>query len=159
MSVETGNRVQVAAHHWRARFVANGIDLNDFDRTVGKTTEWKDWGPNWRAVGEVHEALGREAEQHGRTVSATAGYQRASWCYHLGKFLWFEDARQHAELRERSVAVYQKTLPNLDPPAERLEIPFEGHIIPDTCAAPKRWTARRWCCWSRGSTHPRRSSF
>ncbi len=137
MSVETGNRVQVAAHHWRARFVANGIDLNDFDRTVGKTTEWKDWGPNWRAVGEVHEALGREAEQHGRTVSATAGYQRASWCYHLGKFLWFEDARQHAELRERSVAVYQKTLPNLDPPAERLEIPFEGHIIPGHLRRPK----------------------
>ena len=55
MSVETSNRVQVAAHHWRARFVANGIDVNDFDTTVAKTTEWKDWGPNWRVVGEVHE--------------------------------------------------------------------------------------------------------
>ena len=120
MSVETGNRVQVAAHHWRARFVANGIDVNDFDRTVGKTTEWKDWGPNWQAVGEVHEALGREAERHGRTVSMTAGYQRASWCYHLGKFLWFEDRALHDELRERTVATYAKAMPRLDPPGRRL---------------------------------------
>ncbi|OLE38895.1 MAG: hypothetical protein AUG48_00550 [Actinobacteria bacterium 13_1_20CM_3_68_9] len=137
MTVETSNRVQVAAHHWRARFVANGIDVNDFDRTVQKTTEWKDWGPNWQAVGEVHEALGREAEQHGRTVSAIAGYQQAAWCYRLGKFLWFDDLRQHSDLRDRSVAVYRKTLPHLDPPAERLEIPFEDHVIPGHLRRPR----------------------
>src|ERR1700694_5840616 len=135
------NRVQVAAHHWRARFVANGIDVNDFDATVGKTTEWKDWGPNWRAQGEVHEALGSEAEQHGRTVSATAGYQRAAWCYHLGKFLWFEDLTLHGERRDRAVAVYGKTLPHLDPPAVRLEIPFEGWVIPGHLRRPRE--ARR----------------
>jgi len=137
MNIETSNRVQVAAHHWRARFVANGIDVNDFDRTVAETTDWKDWGPNWRSQGEIHEALGREAEQHGRTVSATAAYQRAAWCYHLGKFLWFEDLHQHAEMRDRSVAVYRKTLPDLDPPAERLEIPLEEHIIPAHLRRPR----------------------
>ena len=137
MTVETSNRVQVAAHHWRARFVANGIDVNDFDTTVGKTTDWKDWGPNWRAVGEVHEALGREAEEHDRTVSATAAYQRAAWCYHLGKFLWFEDLEMHGDLRDRAVSVYGKTLEHLDPPAERLEIPFEGHVIPGHLRRPR----------------------
>jgi pimeloyl-ACP methyl ester carboxylesterase len=137
MSVETTNRVQVAAHHWRPRFVANGIDVNDFDDTVAKTTDWKDWGPNWRAVGEVHESLGRDAEQHGRTISATEAYQRASWCFHLGKFLWFEDPAVHAELRDRSVAVYRKALPNLDPRGQRLEIPFEGHIIPGHLRRPR----------------------
>lgn len=137
MSVETTNRVQVAAHHWRPRFIANGIDVNDFDDTVAKTTEWKDWGPNWRAVGEMHEALGREAEDKSRTVSATEAYQRAAWCYHLGKFLWFEDPAIHAELRDRSVAVYRKALPNLDPRGLRLEIPFEGHIIPSNLRRPR----------------------
>ena len=130
-------RVQVAAHHWRARFVANGIDVNDFDETVTKTTEWKDWGPNWRAVGEVHEQLGRDAEAHARTVSATEAYQRASWCYHLGKFLWFEDAAVHAELRDRSVAVYRKALADLNPRGLRREIPFEGHIIPANLRRPR----------------------
>jgi len=137
MTVETSNRVQVAAHHWRARFVANGIDVNDFDTTVAKTPEWKDWGPNWRAVGQVHEALGLDAEQHHRIASATAAYQRAAWCYHLGKFLWFEDLALYGELRDRAVGIYRKTLPHLDPPAERLEIPFEGHFIPGHLRRPR----------------------
>lgn len=137
MSIETSNRVQVAAHHWRPRFVANGIDVNDFDDTVAKTSDWKDWGPNWRQVGEVHEQLGRDAEAHRRTISAREAYQRASWCYHLGKFLWFEDPAVHAELRDRSVSVYRKALPRLDPAGERLEIPFEGHIIPGNLRRPK----------------------
>jgi dipeptidyl aminopeptidase/acylaminoacyl peptidase len=133
---DTTNRVQVAAHHWRPRFVANGIDVNDFDDTVAKTTEWKDWAPNWKAVGEVHEAIGQEAEERGRWVSAAQAYQRAAWCWHLGKFLWFEDEAVHGELRDRSVAVYRKALPHLDPPAERLEIPFEGGMIPGNIRRP-----------------------
>ena len=134
---ETTNRVQLAAHHWRPRFVANGIDVNDFDDTVAKTTEWNDWAPNWKAVGEIHEALGREAEGRGRQLSAAQAYQRASWCWHLGKFLWFEDADLHGELRDRSVAIYRKALPHLNPPAERLEIPFEGGIIPGNLRRPE----------------------
>jgi pimeloyl-ACP methyl ester carboxylesterase len=133
---ETTNRVQVAAHHWRPRFVANGIDVNDFDDTVAKTTQWKDWAPNWKMVGQMHESLGLDAENRGRLVSAAQAYQRAAWCYHLGKFLWFEDLQLHAELRHRAVAVYRMALPNLDPAAQRLEIPFEGHIIPGNFRRP-----------------------
>ena len=130
MRQEEGNRVQLAAHHWRPRFVANGIDVNDFDETVARTTEWADWAPNWRAVGDMHLALGETALSRGRSLSASEAFQRASWCYHLGKFLWFEDSELHAELRDASVRVYRRALPHLDPPAERLEIPFEGHFIP-----------------------------
>jgi pimeloyl-ACP methyl ester carboxylesterase len=131
------NRVQLAAHHWQPRFVANGIDVNDFEDVLARTVEWADWAPNWQAVGAMHEGLGRDAEAHGRVVSATAAYQRAAWCYHLGKFLWFEDAALHATLRDRAVAVYGKTLQHLDPPAERIEIPFEGHIIPGHLRCPR----------------------
>jgi pimeloyl-ACP methyl ester carboxylesterase len=133
---DTANRVQVAAHHWRPRFVANGIDVNDFDQTVAETTEWKDWGPNWRAKGHMHEALGREAQARGRDVSAAQAFQRAAWCYHLGKFLWFEDMDVHGELRDRSVSVYRDALPHLDPPAVRLEVPFEGRFIPGNLRRP-----------------------
>ena len=131
------NRVQIAAHHWQPRFVANGIDVNDFEDVLARTVEWADWGPNWNAMGGVHEAIGREAERHRRMVSAAAAYQRAAWCYHLGKFLWFEDLELHARLRDQAVAVYRRTLPLLDPPAERLEIPFEGRIIPGHLRRPR----------------------
>jgi pimeloyl-ACP methyl ester carboxylesterase len=131
------NRVQLAAHHWQPRFVANGIDVNDFEDVVARTVEWADWAPNWQAMGAMHEELGRDAEAHGRVVSATAAYQRAAWCYHLGKFLWFEDPALHASLRDRAVAVYGRTLQHLDPPAERIEIPFEGHSIPGNLRRPR----------------------
>jgi pimeloyl-ACP methyl ester carboxylesterase len=131
------NRVQIAAHHWQPRFVANGIDVNDFEDVLARTVEWSDWGPNWHAMGGVHEAIGLEAERRDRMVSAAAAYQRAAWCYHLGKFLWFEDPVLHATLRDSAVAVYRRALAQLDPPAERLEIPFEGHSIPGHLRRPR----------------------
>lgn len=131
------DRVKVAAHHWRPRFVANGIDVNDFDETVAATADWAEWAPNWRSVGIRHEKLGDEALAAGRLVSAAEAYQRAAWCYHLGKFLWFEDVALHGELRDRSVAVYRRALAQLDPPAERIEFPFEGRAIPGNLRRPE----------------------
>jgi pimeloyl-ACP methyl ester carboxylesterase len=127
---EAANRVQVAAHHWRPRFVANGIDVNDFDETVGRTSEWSEWGPNWLAVGQMHEMMGVEATDRGHHLSAAQAFQRAAWSYHIGKFLWFEDLDLHGRLRDRSVSVYRRALPHLDPPGVRLEVPFEGRYIP-----------------------------
>jgi 2,6-dihydroxypseudooxynicotine hydrolase len=137
VTVETANRVQLAAGHWKPRFVANGIDANDFDRVLAATTEWRDWAPNWKRVGDEHRAIADEAERSGHIVTATEAYQRAAWCYHLGKFLWFEDRALHDDLRERTVATYAKAMPRLDPPGRRIEAPFEGAIIPGILRAPR----------------------
>ena len=142
MTIETANRVQVAAGHWKPRFVANGIDVNDFDRVLAATTEWRDWAPNWKRVGDEHRAIGDEAERSGHVVTATEAHQRAAWCYHLGKFLWFEDRRLHDELRELTVATYAKAMPHLDPPGRRIEAPFEGAVIPGILRTP-RGTSKR----------------
>ena len=137
MTVEPASRVQLAAAHWKPRFVANGIDVNDFEEVQAATREWRDWAPNWRRVGDGHLALADEAERAGRTVTAAAAYQRAAWCYHLGKFLWFEDLALHDELRERTVATYAKALPRLDPPGRRIEVPFEGAVLPGILRRPR----------------------
>ncbi len=137
MSTEMPGRVQIAASHWRPRFVANGIDVNDFDRVVASTAEWKDWAPNWLRVGETHRELGDAAARAGRTVSATEAYQRAAWCYHLGKFLWFEDRALHERLHQLTVSTYAKALPHLDPPGERVEVPFEKAVIPGVLRRPR----------------------
>ena len=137
MTTETANRVQLAAGHWKPRFVANGIDANDFDRVLAATAEWREWAPNWRRVGDEHRAIGDDAERSGRTVTATDAYQRAAWCYHLGKFLWFEDRALHDELSEQTVTTYAKAMPRLDPPGRRIEAPFEGAVIPGILRAPR----------------------
>jgi 2,6-dihydroxypseudooxynicotine hydrolase len=137
VTTETANRVQLAAGHWKPRFVANGIDANDFDRVLAATAEWREWAPNWRRVGDEHRAIGDDAERSGRTVTATDAYQRAAWCYHLGKFLWFEDRALHDELSEQTVTTYAKAMPRLDPPGWRIEAPFEGAVIPGILRAPR----------------------
>ncbi len=136
MTTETADRVRLAAGHWKPRFVANGIDANDFDRVLGETRDWRDWAPNWKRMGDEHRALAEEAERAGRLVTATDAYQRAAWCYHLGKFLWFEDVGLHDELRARTVETYAKAMRHLSPPGTRLEAPFEGSTIPGILRRP-----------------------
>lgn len=130
MADESHNRIQIAASHWKPRFIANGIDVNDFERVIASTADWKDWAPAWQQEGDRHRARGDEAARAGRALTATDAYQRATWCYHLGKFLWFEDKALHDRLRELTVTTYAKALPYLDPPGERVEVPFEGVVIP-----------------------------
>lgn len=137
MAVESGNRVQLAASHWKPRFVANGVDVNDFERVLAATTEWADWAPNWKAVGDMHRALAEEAATRGREVTATEAFQRAAWSYHLGKFLWFEDLDLHLEMNALVSGTYARALPYLDPPGERVEIPFEGTVIPGILRRPQ----------------------
>jgi len=137
MPTDAANRVQLAVSHWKPRFVANGIDVNDFERVQAATTEWADWAPSWKAVGDVHRELAEAAAARGRVVSATEAFQRAAWSYHLGKFLWFEDPDLHLEMNALVTAMYALALPHLDPPGERLEIPFEGTTIPANLRRPR----------------------
>lgn len=137
MAVETANRVQLAASHWKPRFVANGVDVNDFERILAATIEWSDWAPNWKAVGDMHRDMGDQAAASGRLVTATEAFQRAAWSYHLGKFLWFEDLDLHLEMSALVNSTYGMALPHLDPPGERVEIPFEGTAIPGILRRPR----------------------
>jgi dipeptidyl aminopeptidase/acylaminoacyl peptidase len=137
VATEPANRVQLAVSHWKPRFVANGIDVNDFERVQAATLEWADWAPNWKAVGDTHRALAEDAAADGHVVSATEAFQRAAWCYHLGKFLWFEDVALHLEMSALVRATYARALPHLDPPGERLEIPFEGTTLPGNLRRPR----------------------
>ncbi len=137
MSEESPNRVQLAVSHWKPRFVANGVDVNDFERVQSATLEWAEWAPNWKRVGDMHRELAEAADARGRIVTATEAYQRAAVAYHLGKFLWFEDLELHLALSALAVSSYARALPHLDPPGERLDIAFEGTTIPGHLRRPR----------------------
>src|SRR2546421_11464943 len=94
-ALETTNNVQVAAHHWRPRFIANGIDVNDFDETVKKTTDWREAGPHLKTAGQGPGGLGRDAGQRGPGPSDTHAYDRAAWRSHPANVPWAADAKPH----------------------------------------------------------------
>jgi len=131
------NSAQLAAAHWKPRFVANGVDMNDFERVLAATVAWSEWAPRWKTVGDEHRAFGDAAAARGHRQTATEAYQRAAWSYHLGKFLWFEDPKLYWEMNALTSATYAKALPYLDPPGERVEFPFEGTTLPGILRRPR----------------------
>lgn len=119
-------RVQAAIDNWAPRFVAMGVDYNDFVRTTARIERWEQWLDAWGETAEQHLALAREAEDAGHSRSAGEAYHRAAVAYHFSKFVWVLDADRHREHTERSIAALRKAHEHLDPTAERLEVPFRG---------------------------------
>jgi pimeloyl-ACP methyl ester carboxylesterase len=122
-------RVQAAVDHWASRFIANGVDYNDFVRTTSGLERWDDWLDAWTQTAEVHLELAREAEAKGRERSAGEAYLRAAVCLHFAKFVWVVDAQRNRETTERAIAALYAAHRLLDPGAERVEAPLDGHAV------------------------------
>ena len=122
-------RVEAAISHWAPRFVINGVPLTDFQEVTAGIDCWEDWCSAWSARAAVHEDLGDKARAAGYKLSAGEHYTRAAVCYHFGKFLFVNDLAQMKAAHLKAVACRNKALPLLDPPGERVAIPYEGREL------------------------------
>ena len=122
-------RVDIAIHHWAPRFVAAGVPLSDFDEVTAQIDKWDDWCAVWSKRAEEHEALGRKALADGYTRSAAAHLTRAALCYHFGKFMFVHKLDEMRRAHDRVVECRNLALPHLDPPGERVAIPYEGNTL------------------------------
>ena len=120
------DRVTAAISHWAPRFVANGVPLTDFQEVTAGVDRWEQWCGAWADRAGQHEALGREALAQGRTRSAGAHLTTAAVCYHFGKFLFVQDIEEMRAAHDRAVACRTDALLLLDPPGERVAVPYEG---------------------------------
>src|SRR5256714_7710726 len=119
-------RVAAAIAHWAPRFVTNGVDFNDFQRVTAAVERWEEWLPAWVASGDEHAALARKAEERNRSRSAGEAWNRAALSYHFAKFVWMVDLDRYRETTALAVDALRNAHRQLDPSAERLEIPYEG---------------------------------
>lgn len=119
-------RVEYAIRNWAPRFTAQGVDPNDFQRTVARISTWDQWCREWSATAAMHEDLAQQREAAGHRISAGEAYISAALCYHFGKFYFMHDEAQHRQAHDRSIACYAKGLAYLDSSAQRVEVPFEG---------------------------------
>ncbi|MFA9444274.1 alpha/beta hydrolase family protein [Egicoccus sp. AB-alg6-2] len=122
----TDERVTAAISHWAPRFVANGVPLTDFQEVTGGVERWEEWCGAWAERAGMHEQLGREALDAGRRQSAGAHLTTAAVCYHFGKFLFVQDVEEMRAAHRRAVACRTDALALVDPPGERVAVPFEG---------------------------------
>ncbi len=117
-------RVQAAAVNWAPRFVANGTDYADVQATLARIERWEDWCRQWGRTATGYEALAERAEQRGRRLTAAGAWRRAALSWHWGKFLFVDYPDEQRAAHERTVACYARGAWALDPPAERVEIPY-----------------------------------
>ena len=129
-------RLETALSHWSGRMVANGVPFADFEAVRSTITSWSDWCATWADRGAAHEALGDEAEADGHLLSAAEHWTRAAACFHFGKFLFFDDPDLARRTADRGVACRTKALPHLQPPGERIDVPFDATTLPGNLRLP-----------------------
>lgn len=123
MAVE--ERVRIAIDNWAPRFVANGVDHNDYQRLASRIERWEDWSREWSACAAVHEQLAEQAEAQDYYISAGFHYLQAAITYHFGKFVFVQNPTALREAHGHVVQTYRKALPYFDFPGERVAIPYE----------------------------------
>jgi len=129
-------RVETAIAHWKPRFVANGVVLADFEEITGGLQSYDDWCAAWSTRAAHHEQLGREALARGHTLTAGECLQRAGVYYHFASFLFVHDLPQMKAAHMKGVACRQAALPHLRPTGERVEIPYQGGMLPGILRKP-----------------------
>ena len=125
------------AKNWLARFTVNGVAASDFHDVVGSVTRWEDWCRAWSERAAIHEAMGREALEGEHFVSAREHLCRASVTYHFGKYLFTQNIAEMKAAHKKAVECLDLALPHLDPPGERVAIPYEGKTLAGTLRKPK----------------------
>src|SRR4051794_5052501 len=118
--------VEAALAHWAPRFIQNGVDYNDFVRTVQRIDTWDQWLPEWSRTADEQAELARESDATGHRDTAGHAWRRAATDRHFGKFVWMVDLDLAAEAGRRSVEEMRAAHTRLDPTAERLEVPVDG---------------------------------
>ena len=118
--------VQSAIDNWAPRFIANGIDFNDFHRVTNSVERWENWCQAWSDCGAMHEQMGERAEAEGHYESAAQHFFQAAIAYHFGKYLFVRKPQELRAAHEHVVGDYQRALPYFAVPGEHVAIPYEG---------------------------------
>jgi esterase FrsA len=86
------------------------------------------WGFEWGKIGARYEALGAEQEKEGKKEQAGKTYYQAYEYYRIGRYP-VPSSREKMNCYKGALRTFLKAAPSLDPPLERVEIPFEGKKV------------------------------
>lgn len=122
--------IQQVLDTWTPRFLNSDIAYYDLVTAVGRMRSWDDWGPEWLRTAQMHEQLAEEAWAAGRRLSAVNGFQVAAAYYHTAYHIYTRDLAVHAHGLQKMVECHDRVLAYMEPPVEKVTIPFEqSHIL------------------------------
>lgn len=95
------------------------------------------WGREWGKFGAKYEALAEEQERSGKKKEAGETYYLAYEYYRVGRYP-VPSSPEKMDCYKGVLRTFLKAAPYLDPPLERVEIPFEGKKVVGYLQIPKR---------------------
>ncbi|MBI2880930.1 MAG: alpha/beta hydrolase [Candidatus Tectomicrobia bacterium] len=120
----------------KGRMIGDGIHAADIDEILERCTGWGDWYEVVTGIGDRYERMAEERMSKGFKTSAGELLWRACMCYHYAQFYMFERPDLREAGQKKKVDLYRRAAPLFFPPAERVEIPFEGFSIPGYLRLP-----------------------
>ena len=121
------------------RLLSDGVawwDLRKAEELVDADPD-ADWFDYWAGLSRHYEPMGREAISAGHHVSGGRWLWLASLCSQYAQFIWFHDPERREPEQRRKVALYGDAAPYLCPPAQRVDIPFDGAKIASYLRLPQ----------------------
>ncbi|HWO43488.1 MAG TPA: alpha/beta fold hydrolase [Candidatus Eisenbacteria bacterium] len=94
------------------------------------------WGGEWGKLGARYEALAEEQEKQGKGGEAGRSFYQAYEYYRIGRYP-VPSSPEKKKCYQGALRTFQRAAPYLDPPLERVEIPFEGKKIAGYLQIPR----------------------
>jgi esterase FrsA len=115
----------------------------DAEEVLGrlKCLESDAWGVEWGKIGARYEAVATEQEKKGRSKEAGEAYYLAYEYYRIGRYP-VPSSAEKMNCYRGAMRNFLKAGRYLDPPVERIEIPFEGKTVVGYLQIPRGGVAR-----------------
>ena len=94
------------------------------------------WGSEWGKLGSRYEIQGEEQEKRGERDEAGKTYYQAYEYYRIGRYP-VPSSPEKMNCYQGALRSFLRAAPYLDPPLERVEIPFEGKKVVGYLQIPK----------------------
>ena len=122
-------KILSAKSHWQGRMISNGIQLSDFYDVINSIKTWDEWCEAWSKKGEIHFQLGEEALNSNHHLTASQHFITSSVCFHFGKYLFIHKPDEMKSAHLKCVNAYNKALPIMEIPGERVSIPYKNKFL------------------------------
>ena len=94
------------------------------------------WGEEWGKIGSKYESLAEEQQRQGRSKEAGATYYLAYEYFRIGRYP-VPSSPEKMNCYKGALRTFLKAAPTMEPPLERVEIPFEGKKVVGYLQIPK----------------------
>jgi len=115
-----------------------GVQRQEVEGLVGRLSSLDPdlWGSEWGKLGRKYELLGDEQERQGGREPAGKTYFQAFEYYRIGRYP-VPSSPEKMNCYKGALRNFLRAAPYMDPPLERVEIPFEGKQVVGYLQIPK----------------------